>query len=191
MLQIKELSFRGSTIKKIIFVVFTIMALMQSSASFAGSNDYVLKSGYLAALAPPYVNKKYYLLEFGFVSEKIISSWDYKYNAYVTASLFEDWLNQTGKLRAGGLGFKGGVMLPTQPWIPLLFTLSVGFAKTVLHNQPIVGYDNQSAAKKDMFLIEGGALYHFNKKYFLRYAYQLSNVKYFKRHTFLELGVTY
>lgn len=162
-----------------------------SCQSFAGSNEFVLKQGYLAALAPPYANKKYYDLEFGFISEKAINSWSYKYNAYVTAALFEDWLNQTGKLRAGGLGFKAGVLLPTQPWVPLLFTLTVGFAKTVLHNQPIVGYENQSADKKDMFLFEGGAMYHFHKKYFLRYAYQISNVKYFHRHTFLMLGVTY
>jgi hypothetical protein len=159
--------------------------------SFAGSNEFALKKGYLAAFAPPYVNKNYYLLEFGFLSEKEIKSWSYKYNAYVTAALFEDWLHQKEKLRAGGLGFKAGVMLPTQPWVPLLFTFSAGFAKTVLHNQPIVGSDSQSADKKDMFLLEAGALYHFNKKYLLRFAYQISNVKYFNRHTFLMFGVTY
>lgn len=140
-------------------------------------------------LAPPVVNKDYFLLEFGFVTEKKIKKWDYNYNAYVSAALFEDWLDK-GSLRAGGLGFKGGVILPTQPWIPLNLTLSLGFAKSVLHKSPFLGKDSESVAKKDMILTEAGALYRIDK-YFLRFAYQRSTAKFFGRHTFLMVGVNY
>ena len=135
-------------------------------------------------------NKDYFLLEFGFVTEKKIKSWDYYYNAYVTAGVFQDEQDLTGKLKAGALGFKGGVMLPTQPWVPLLFTTTLGFAKTVLHKNPFLGRDTQSVDKKTMLLVEAGLLYHYDR-YFLRFAYQLSNVKYFKRHTFFMIGVDY
>lgn len=156
----------------------------------AGSNEFILPQGNLIMLAPPVANKDYYLLELGFITEKNIKKWDYKYNAYVTAALFEDWLDTEDKLRAGGLGFKGGVMLPTQPWVPVLFTVTVGFAKTVLHKNPIFGRDDQIAQKKTMFLLEAGPLYHY-KKFFLRFAYQVSNVKYFGRNTIFMMGVDY
>lgn len=141
-------------------------------------------------LAPPVANKDYFLLEFGFITDKTIKSWDYNYNAYVTGAVFQDWLDKPDKLRAGALGFKGGVIVPTQPWIPLLGTLTFGFAKTVLHKNPFLGKDAQSVSRKDMFLLEGGALYHING-YFIRYAYQISNVKYFDRHSLFMLGVNY
>ncbi len=140
-------------------------------------------------LAPPVVNKDYFLFEFGFLTEKEFKPWAYKYNAYVTAGLFQDWLNKD-RLRAGALGAKGGVMLPTQPWIPLLFTGTVGFAKTALHKNPFFGKDTSSVAKKDMILLEAGFLYHVDK-YFIRLVYQRSNVKYFTRHHFLVFGVNY
>jgi hypothetical protein len=164
--------------------------ILEIPCASAGTKDFVFKEGHLAMLAPPIINKKYYLIEFGFLTEKKIKSWDYNYNAYVTAALFEDWLNQKDKLRAGALGFKGGVLAPTQPWIPLLFSLTGGFAKTVLHNQPLLGREDKAAGKKTMFLLEAGLLYRYDK-YFAKFSYQLSNVKYFKRHTFLTLGVNY
>lgn len=139
-------------------------------------------------VAPPVINKDYFLLEFGFITEKKVK--ESTYNAYVTASLFQDSLDQKDKLKAGGLGFKGGVMIPTQPWVPLLFTMSFGFAKTVLHKSPFLGREDTNAGKKDMILLEAGALYRY-EKYFLRLAYQVSNVKYFTRHTILIFGVSY
>lgn len=176
--------------KMFLMTFFIFMTSIMTSMSFAGTNDFILKNGRLAIVAPPVINKDYYLIEFGFVTQKKIKSWNYQYNAYVNAALFEDWVGKPNKLRAGGLGFKGGVFLPTQKWIPLLFTLSVGFAKTVLHNNPILGNDDQSVDKKDMFLIEAGLLYRFDK-YFLRFAYQRSTVSYFSRHTILMMGVNY
>ncbi|MBC7539553.1 MAG: hypothetical protein H7281_12085 [Bacteriovorax sp.] len=171
-----------------IFLITFIFSI--SSISLAGTNEFAFHKGNLAILAPPVINKDYYLLEFGFVTEKKIKYWDYSYNAYVNAALFEDWLGKTDRLRAGGLGFKGGVILPTQPWIPLLFTVTVGYAKTVLNKNPLIGNESSNVSKKDMILLETGILYHYDK-YFLRFAYQRSNVKYFSRHTILMLGVSY
>lgn len=169
-----------------------LITTLLSFEAFADTKEFVIPSSHMIALAPPFVNKDFYLLEFGFVSEKKIKfkTWTYPYDAYVTATLSEDWLDQKDRLRAGGLGFKAGVMLPTQPWIPLLFTTTLGFAKTALNRQPLIGNESQNVDKKDMFLIEGGALYRYDK-YYLRFAYQLSNVKYFKRKTFFMLGVNY
>ena len=153
-------------------------------------SEFVFKSGTLLSLGLPYVNKDYYLIEFGFVTAKKYKKFNFDYNAFVTASLFEDWLDRNDKLRAGALGFKAGIMAPSQPWVPVLFSLSAGFAKTVLHKNPILGRERTASGKKDMFLIETGIIYKYNQ-YYARLAYQISNVKYFKRHTLITLGVIY
>lgn len=172
-------------IKKILLLILFIFG---SPVIAANPNEFVFPKGNLLILAPPVINKDYFLLEFGFITEKKVKG--STYNAYVTASLFQDSLDQKDKSKAGGLGFKGGVMIPTQPWVPLLFTMSFGFAKTVLHKNPFLGREEASAGKKDMVLLEAGTLYRYNR-YFLRLAYQVSNVKYFKRHTILTFGVSY
>lgn len=154
----------------------------------AAPSDLILPNGNLLMLAPPVINKDYFQLEFGFVSAKKVKS--SVFNAYVTAAVFQDSYNQSGKLKAGGLGFKGGVMIPTQPWIPLLFTMTGGFAKTALHKNPFLGKDNAAVADKDMFLLEPGLLYRFDK-YLIRTVYQVSNVRYFKRHFIINFGVNY
>lgn len=140
--------------------------------------------------APPIVNKDYFLFEFGFVTAKRFKKYDYNYNAYVSAALFQDWLGQKDNLKAGGLGFKGGVIMPFQPWFPLVLTLSTGFAKTALHKKPFLGHEDGNVASKDMVLLEAGLMYRYHN-YFLRSVYQISNVKYFNRHFILMLGVSY
>jgi hypothetical protein len=170
-------------------VIFITLFLL-TAESIASTKHLLFEKKYLTMIAPPVINKDYYLLEFGFAADKQIKKWDYHYNAFVTASLFEDWLKQEHSLKAGALGFKAGVMLPTQKWIPLLFTFSAGFAKTTLHKRPIFGRDKDSVDKKDMFLLESGLLYRYDD-YFIRFNYQFNTVKYFKRKTFFMLGVSY
>jgi hypothetical protein len=169
--------------------IFLLILIFGSLKSFGETKRFVLEKGNLFMLAPPGANKDYFLLEFGFSTKKEVKSWKYQYNAYVNAAIFQDWLT-TGKASAGALGFKAGVMLPSQPWIPLLGTLSLGYAKTVLHRDPFLGKDENSLDEKHMILIEAGALLHI-KDYFIRYAYQVSNVKYFSRHSILMIGVNY
>ena len=161
-----------------------------SSSAISAIKDHVFKTGRLLLVGPPLVNKDYFLLEYGFVTDKKIKSWDYQYNAYVTATLFQDWLGNSNQLRAGALGFKAGFILPFQPWIPLEFTITTGFAKTVLHKNPFLGRDHLTVAKKDMVLLESGLLYHYDN-YFFRFSYFVSNVKYFKRHALITMGVVY
>ena len=162
-----------------------------SSFSYAkGTKEFIIPKGNYASLALPVINKDYFAFEFGFLTEKKVKAWDYEYNAYVGGTLYQDWEHQKEKQKAGGLGFRGGVILPFQPWIPLLFTTTIGFSKTVLHNSPFLGNAKKNISKKDMFSIEAGLLYRIDK-YFIRAAYQVSNVKYFTRHSILFIGVYY
>ena len=170
------------------FLAVSLILTVHTTSAFA--NDFVFKQGQLIMLAPPIINKDYFLFEFGFLTEKKIKAWNYAYNAYVTVGLFQDWSKQQNDLKAGALGFKGGVILPTGPWFPLLFTMSLGFSKTALHENPFLGREEKTIEDKDMFLIEAGPLYRIDK-YFLRLIYQVSNVRYFNRHTILTIGVGY
>ncbi|AUN98792.1 hypothetical protein C0V70_11910 [Bacteriovorax stolpii] len=177
---------------RILLKLLLLSSLFINSVAMADElDDMDMPKGTLLMLAPPVVNKKYFNLEFGFLTEKEFKPWSYEYNAYVTAAVFQDSYKRNDNLKTAGLGFKGGVFLPTQKWVPLLATLSIGYAKTALHKNPIFGKEESSKDKKNMFLLEVGALYYIDKKYFIRYAYQLSNVKYIKTHSIIMLGVDY
>ncbi len=168
---------------------FFALLILLTTNCFAETKHFLLREGNIAVLAPPVVNKDYYLLEFGFVIQKKIKAWDYNYNAYVNAALFEDWKDRSDNLHAGALGFKAGVLFPV-PTIPLFMKVGGGYAKTVLHKNPIFGKSDQSVDKRDMLLLELGALYSFDH-YFVSFTYQKSNVRYFTRNTFLAVGVNY
>lgn len=167
------------------FILFLLFFLNTGIA--AEKTNFVIEDKFLVLAGLPVINKDYYSLEFGFLTKK--KAKNYQYNAYVTATLFEDWLDHPGKVRSGALGFKGGVILP-QNNIPLYTMLSVGFAKTALHNNPLFGKEEQSIARKDMLFLEVGALYRIDK-IFLRLAYQRGTVKHFKRHVIFSVGVSY
>ena len=171
-------------------LLFIIFLLGISTFSYAGSNRFVLHKGHLVIFGPPVINKEYFLIEYGFIREKSVKSWGYRYNAYVTGTLFQDHQGQ-GHIRAGALGFKAGVILPTQPWVPFLLAATLGFAKTALQRNPFLGKDGSSIAQKDMIFLEAGAIYRINENYFVRFAHQRSTVKYFKRHNILMFGVNY
>lgn len=172
--------------------ILLLFCLFFTSLAFAGDNNddksLVLQEKYMTILAPPVINKDYYSLEFGFLTKKKFKN--YHYNAFVTVNLFEDWKDQPGKVRAGALGFRGGVILPTQNKIPLYVMMSLGFAKTTLHENPIFGKEEQALAKKDMLYAEAGLLYKIDK-YLVRLAYQRATAKYFHRHLIFSMGVTY
>lgn len=165
------------------------MLIVLTTSCFAQTKNILLREGNLVVLAPPLVNKDYYLFEFGFVIQKKIKAWNYDYNAYVNGALFEDWKGRQDGLHAGALGFKAGVLFPI-PEVPLFLKFGGGFAKTVLHKNPIFGKSEQSVAKKDMFLLELGTLYSFDQ-YFVSFTFQKSNVSYFDRNTFLAVGLNY
>lgn len=169
-------------------LLLTFLLILVSSVASAESKSFVLQEKYMTILSPPVINKDYYSIEFGFLTKKKIKS--YHYNAFVTANLLEDWKEQPGKIRAGALGFKAGVLLPTQKWIPLYAEVAAGYAKTTLHENPIFGKEDQALAKKDRFFAEAGLVYKIDK-FLLRFAYQRGTVKYFHRHFIFSVGVTY
>lgn len=121
---------------------------------------------------------------------KEIKKWGMGYNAFVNASLFEDWKGRSDNLHAGALGFKGGVMFPLLKNQPLFYRVAGGFAKSVLHKNPVFGKDEQSVSKKNLFLFEAGAVYRFDPV-FVGLTYQRTNVKFFSRNLFLSVGVNY
>lgn len=171
-------------------VLIATCILLISSQSFAETeaSDHLLKEGTLLMLAPPLVNKKYFSLEYGFTVNKRIKK--YHYNAFVTGNLFEDWLDKPDEIRAGGLGFKAGGYFPVITSWPLAVKLVAGFAKTTLQKDPIVGREQQSLAKKDMFFLETGLMYHLDR-YMISANYQKSNLKHFTRNFFISFGVNY
>lgn len=179
------------SMKKLLNNIFTLLVILLSMtfSTFCFADLIVPKSSY-ATLALPVINKDYFAFEFGFLSQKQIASWNYDYRAYVGGTLFQDWEHQVENQRAGGLGFRAGVLLPTQPWVPLLITTTIGFSKTALNRQPFFGSSDNNISKKDMFSFEAGLLYQIDD-YFIRAVYQVSNVKYFTRHTILFFGVYY
>ncbi len=165
-------------------LLFTIVFSLPLKAE-----ELLLREGSLVNFAPPVINKDYFLFEYGFVVRKEIKKWKYGYNAFVNASLWEDWKNRSDNLRAGALGFKAGVMFPLLKK-PLFYRVAGGFAKSVLHKNPILGKDEQSISKKTLFLFEAGLLYKFDPT-FVTATYQVTNVKFFTRHIILSVGVNY
>ncbi|MBI2521323.1 MAG: hypothetical protein HYV97_12950 [Bdellovibrio sp.] len=150
----------------------------------------LLEKEKLVFFAPNIINTKYFCFEFGFRSQKKIDSLHYLYNAFAEAFVAEESYTTSQDLRAGALGFKGGVILPTQPWIDLFLQFSLGYAKTALHEDPWLGKREESRSIRDMFLIEAGAMYRY-KTLFLRFIHQENTVKYFTRKTFIALGVNF
>lgn len=170
------------------FWVLLLLAFVSLPVRADGSKE-LFRDGAIVNFAPPVVNKDYYLFEYGFTVRKEIKKWKYGYNAFVNASLFEDWNKRTDNLRAGALGFKGGVLFPL-PEPPLYYRVGIGFAKTVLHKNPIFGKDEQSVSKKTMLLFEVGFVYKFDHLFYSA-TYQLTNVSFFDRNLFLSIGVNY
>lgn len=173
---------------KIVSLIFFMS--LPSTLLARAADRFIISKGNYATLALPVINKDYLAFEFGFLTEKKIKAWNYEYNAYFGGTLFQDWEHQKENQRAGGLGFRGGVILPFQPWIPLLFTTTIGFSKTVLHRDPFFGNSKKNISKKDMYSFEVGLLYRIDE-YFIRAAYQVSNVKYVTRNSIFFFGVYY
>ena len=169
------------------FLKIFIFIILNLNLCYAGPKS-SFKDGNFISIAPPVINKNYYLLEYGFIIEKNVR--EYPFNAYVNLSLFEDWLNRKDDLQAGALGFKAGVIMPLLKEIPLSFQFGGGFAKAVLHPNPVFGRSEQTVSKNNMLLVETGLKYKIND-YFVGATYQFNTVKYFSRKIFISCGVNY
>lgn len=142
----------------------------------------------LIILAPPVINKDYFLLEYGFVVKKEIK--EYFYNAFVTIALFEESADRPDNLAAGALGFKAGIYLPLSDNLPISLKMATGFARSVLHPKPFFGKDEQSASKNSLVLVEIGLQYK-KDDFVIGLNYHRNTIDYFTKKVFLSFGVNY
>lgn len=156
------------------------------------AKDYFFKpDSTFILVAPPLINKDYFGLDAGFVVNKRLKKFKLDYHLYVTGTLFQDSSKELPEhLKAGALGFKFGGLAAFFPQIPVFLKVGTGYAKTALHHSPIFGNEKKSVSKKDMFFFETGLVYKIDK-FVIGLNYQKSNVKYFHRNFYIQLGVNY
>ncbi len=140
--------------------------------------------------SPDIVNDKYTGYELGFISNKKIKKLDYNYYAFASFIVMNEQYRPDDNLSAGALGFKGGVLLPTQPWVHLYLHLAVGFAKTSLQHDPFFGKTEQSLSSEDMFYYECGVVIR-QKQFLAKVVFQDRSVDYFYRDVIFSLGVNF
>lgn len=157
----------------------------------SASEEISLRKKTIIVYTPHIFNPKNFSFELGFVTRKKIPTWDYMFNAFAKATISEEFFSTASDLRAGALGVKTGVFLPTQPWIPLLFEMAIGYAKTSLHKEPWLGDRDDSVADKELFLFEAGGIYRISNTLFIRMVYQINNLDYFKRTSFFSVGFNF
>lgn len=138
---------------------------------------------------PHIFNPKFFSFEFGYVTKKEIKG--YHYNAFAKALIAEEFYTTSSQLRAGALGAKAGVFLPTWPWIPLFVELAFGYAKTSLHKDPWLGKREDSLQTKSLLLLDGGISYLYKQKIIYRFSYQTNNNEYFTKKIFFSVGANY
>ena len=172
--------------KKIL--LFTIIIFSTNLLAFV-PKALTLQKEKIVFYIPHLINPKYFGFEFGFLTHKKISS--YHFNAFLRAFIAEESYTINNDLRAGALGAKGGVLFPTQPWIPIYIELGIGFAKTALHKDPWFGVKEKTVSSKHLLLAETGLMLRYNKKYLFRLTYQFNNVSYFERALSFGVGVNF
>ncbi|MBF0300872.1 MAG: hypothetical protein HQK51_19340, partial [Oligoflexia bacterium] len=156
----------------------------------ATTEKQILKNKNIILLAPSLIHKHHDEFTIGFITQKSNQSKSYFFNAFVTFFIADDRYQDDPLLKTGVLGFKGGLLLPTNPWVPLLLNLSFGFAKTAVQKDPWFGKKSQTEKKKDMLLLEGGFLYHY-KIFFVNGVYQAHNLKTMSQKIILSAGVNF
>lgn len=171
-------------------ILLAITLFLSIQIGFAKESFFKPDSTFIL-IAPPVVNKDYFGLELGFVVNKKIKKYKLDYHLYVTGTLFQDSSDDLpDNLKAAALGFKFGGLAAFFPHLPLFFKLGTGYAKTALHHSPIFGNKDKSISQKDMFLVETGIAYKIDN-FIIELNYQKSNVKYFHRNFYIQMGVNY
>ncbi|MCO4793788.1 MAG: hypothetical protein KC493_08755 [Bacteriovoracaceae bacterium] len=170
---------------------YFMIAFLVTNTCFAKASSLdgvVLKNKRIMFYTPHLFNPKFFGFEFGFVTDKKIEAINYPYNTFAKILISEDFYRYDSTLRAGALGLKAGILLPTQPWIPLSLELAVGYAKTSLQEDPWLGEDEERIQSKDLMLAEAGIVFTYRKKVLFRLHHQFNNVNYFVRKTFFSVG---
>ncbi|MBT7609461.1 MAG: hypothetical protein HN576_06880 [Bacteriovoracaceae bacterium] len=177
---------------KLFLKLYLVSTILLSAAAYsAAPKSMTLKKKTLAIYTPHVINPKYFSFEFGFVTEKKIQTLNYNFNAFAKILIAEEFFSTASNLRAGAIGIKTGLFLPTQSWIPLLIEMAIGYAKTSLHETPWLGDRRESEEDSELLLFEAGAIYRVSHTLLLRVVYQINNLHYFKRHTFFSVGFNF
>ncbi len=174
------------------FIMFILLWIAPQAHSLV-SKENTLHGKRIMFYTPHLLNPRFFGFEFGFMAEKRLNGWDFNYNAFAKALVAEELYNidTASELRAGMLGVKAGIILPTHSWFPFFLEFAFGFAKTAYHKDPWFGKQDDSVASADMFLLEAGAIYRVGDKFLLRINYQLNNVDYVAKKLFLSVGFNY
>lgn len=155
------------------------------------ANDAVsISKPYYWKITPPAINGSHMAIETGFITQKKYEKFNYDYNAFVGAFLARETYIANHQLKTAELGFKGGLLFPVVPIIPIFLQGNAGYAKTAFQEDPIFGKSKQTISKKDMFFYELGSLYHF-ERFFLNALYQKNNLNTVEQSYFLSIGGTF
>lgn len=173
-----------------IFKLLQIIIFISYSAKLWAFQDKSLEKDLLITLAPAQLNSHSFMFEFGYVIPKQLQKVNYHYNAYVVGILKNE-SEKDSNIKSAGLGAKGGVILPTQIWLPLLFQIAGGYAKTTRQEDPWFGKNDQSLSRRDLFFVEIGLLYTIDKRYLLKFSYEIDSNKNFKNKRFFSFGVNF
>jgi hypothetical protein len=147
----------------------------------------VFQKDSLWRFTPPIVNTNYLGVELGFLTKKEIKYVSLPYNAFASGILLHNKYRQDKNLKTAALGFKGGVFLPTNPWIPILVQMNVGYAKTTFQQDPWFGKNVQSLKRSDMLIFDLGPVFRYDR-YFISAIYEFHNVKTIENHFLISIG---
>ena len=175
---------------KLIIILFFVIFPLYQGHGFVSQKKSLRHKG-IAYFIPSLINPRYSGFEIGYISHKRFKKLKYSFNSFAKAFIAEEAFTFDPKLRAGSLGIKAGVMLPTQPWFPFFIEFSFGSAKTALHKDPWFGSRDKTVQKRSLFLLEIGAMLIHKKRYIYRINYQINNREYFSKHFFLSIGVNF
>jgi hypothetical protein len=174
-----------------LFLYFSLTIIFIGSVKGFAPRELTLQKKSLTIYTPHIINPKYFAFEIGYVTDKRFEFINYSYNAFAKAFAAEEFYTTDTVLRAGALGAKAGVFLPTQPWFPIYLEMAFGYAKTSLHIDPWLGDRDNSVQTKSLLLAEGGVMYCHKKNFLVRVTYQVNNLKYFTKKIFFSIGFNY
>ena len=180
--------------RKLIYFIllFAIFNTIASTPVLASEIDLIpIKSKTIVIYTPHLFNPKFFSFEMGFITQKKIESINYPFNAFAKILIAEEFFTTATNLRAGVIGIKTGLLLPTQPWFPLLLEISIGYGKTSLHEDPWLGDRDKSVDDSEIFLVEAGGIIRISEGLFFRVMYQLNTLDYLKRKTFFSVGFNF
>ncbi len=167
----------------------TIILFFWSLETFAFQGR-ELPNEFLAWYAPAQINSHSFHFEFGYTVPKTISKYNYHYNAFVEG-LVKGESYPNSDIKSAALGGKGGVLLPTQNYLPLSMQIAAGYAKAVHQRDPWFGKNEDTIARKNIIFLEIGLVYIWQKKYLLKYNYELYSNKIFQHKNFFSLGINF